>query len=130
MIAIDTNIVVRLIVDDDAVQVAKARRLLETEAVMVSATVLLESEWVLRSAYGLSHERAARTLRAFCGLAAVHLDDEERIARALDLSDKGMDFADALHVAAAVGIDGFVTFDRALRRKAARILDTIEVREP
>ena len=128
MIAIDTNVVVRLVVADDARQTAAARRLLEAETVMVSTTVLLESEWVLRSAYGLSRERARKALKSFCGLPAVCLSDEKRVAQAFGLCDGGMDFADALHVASAIGSDAFVTFDRALRKKAGREFDGVEIR--
>ena len=128
MIAIDTNVVVRLVVADDPRQTAAARRLLEAETVMVCTTVLLESEWVLRSAYGLSQERACKALKSFCGLSAVCLNDEERVAQAFDLCEGGMDFADALHVAAAVGSEAFATFDRALRKKAGQEFNGVKIR--
>lgn len=52
MIAIDANIVVRYLTGDHSVQLAKAHALIDAETVFVSVTVMLESEWVLRSAYG------------------------------------------------------------------------------
>lgn len=53
MIALDTNVVVRLLVDDHPQQTRRARRLLEARPVIILPTVLLESEWVLRGATGL-----------------------------------------------------------------------------
>jgi predicted nucleic-acid-binding protein len=59
MLGIDTNVVVRLVVADDAEQTRRARKLIDQalardESVLVSLLVLLESEWVLRSRYGFS----------------------------------------------------------------------------
>ena len=51
MIAIDTNVVVRFLVNDDPEQAQRARRLIESEDVFLSTTALLETEWVLRVAY-------------------------------------------------------------------------------
>jgi len=57
MVAVDTNVLVRLLVNDDARQTRRARALIEREQVFISATALLESEWVLRSADGLASAR-------------------------------------------------------------------------
>lgn len=119
MLAIDTNMVVRLLTDDDPEQAAKARRLIETEAVFVASTVLLETEWVLRSAYGLDRSAVIRSLTAFVGLPLVKLEDPARMERALRRASSGMDFADALHLASAEGCEAFVTFDRRLEKAAA-----------
>ncbi|MCB1520966.1 MAG: type II toxin-antitoxin system VapC family toxin [Hyphomicrobiaceae bacterium] len=130
MIAIDTNIVVRIIVDDEPRQVAKARRLLEESQVYVLTTALLESEWVLRSLYGLDRQRMKTSLMAFCSLPNVVLEDEDRVRQALDLHAEGLDFADALHLAGAKRADAFATFDKSLRAKAGKFLDGLVVREP
>jgi predicted nucleic-acid-binding protein len=119
VLAIDTNMVVRLLTDDDPEQAAKARRLIETEAVFVASTVLLETEWVLRSAYGLDRSAVIRSLTAFVGLPLVKLEDPARMERALRRASSGMDFADALHLASAEGCEAFVTFDRRLEKAAA-----------
>lgn len=130
MIAIDTNILVRIIVDDEPKQVAKARRLLEEGRVYVLTTVFLESEWVLRSMYGLDRERMTTSLMAFCSLPNVVLEEETRVRHALELHSEGMDLADALHLAGAERADAFATFDKALRAKAAKLVDGLVVREP
>ncbi|HEX5123195.1 MAG TPA: PIN domain-containing protein, partial [Rhodanobacteraceae bacterium] len=53
MIAIDTNVLVRLLVVDASEQCDAARALVESQRVLVLRTVLLETEWVLRSRFGL-----------------------------------------------------------------------------
>ena len=51
MIAFDTNLLVRIAVNDDQQQAALAEQLIENDEVFISRTVLLEAEWVLRSVY-------------------------------------------------------------------------------
>ena len=127
MLAIDTNVLVRLVVADDARQARAARVLLETEDVLVTSTVLLEAEWVLRSAYGLGKRDILGVLRGVCGLPRVRLAEPDRAAAAFDLAEAGMDFADALHLSGAAGCEVFVTFDRRLAKSAAG-LETLAVR--
>ena len=80
--------------------------------VFVSTTVLLESEWVLRSAYGLAGKEIAMALRAFAGLPGVSVERPDLIAEALDRAENGMDFADALHLGAAARCEAMLTFDQ------------------
>lgn len=129
MQAIDTNVVVRFLADDDEQQSARAREVLAREEVYVSSTVLLESEWVLRAGYELRREDVVRALDAFVSLPSVRLDDPDRVGKALGWAMAGMDFADALHLAAAEGCESFITFDRSLKRISERIGST-RVREP
>ncbi|WP_114954809.1 type II toxin-antitoxin system VapC family toxin [Sphingosinicella terrae] len=129
MRAIDTNVVVRFLTGDDAAQAAKARKLIREGEILVSASVLLETEWVLRSAYGYSVDRIVQALRGFCGLPGVRIDDDRTVDRALGWAEQGLDFADALHLARAEGCTAFLSFDRRLARKAARLSD-VEVVVP
>jgi predicted nucleic-acid-binding protein len=129
MLAIDTNIVVRYLTGDHPQQSPKAKALVDAEIVFVGTTVLLETEWVLRSVYGFSSVKVAKALHAFAGLPNVTLDDPASIAKALDWTARGMDFADALHLAKAEGCDAFVTFDRQFA-KSTKELSDIEVRIP
>lgn len=121
MIALDTNIVVRLLADDDPHQSRRAAKLLEDNAVFVPLTVLLETEWVLRSVYALERDAVLRGLRNFLGLRNVTAEATERVVRALSWYEDGLDFADALHVASAIeaGAEAFATFDTGLRRLAS-----------
>ena len=121
MLAIDTNVVVRFLTGDDADQAARARDLIASEDVLVSSTVLMETEWVLRSAYGLARGKVLPALRAFAGLPRVSIDEPERVAKALDWAAQGMDFAAALHLAGASGCEALATFDRKLTKLAATV---------
>jgi predicted nucleic-acid-binding protein len=129
MIAIDTNLVVRYLADDDLRHSPRARALIAENNVWLATTVLLEAGWVLRSVYGLSDAEIAIALRAFAGLPTVTLQDPSAAAQAFEWAEQGMDFADALHLAAATDCEAFVTFDARLVRAAARN-DGIEVRRP
>lgn len=121
MIALDTNVVVRLLVDDDPGQTRRARTLLERRTGLVTPTVLLETEWVLRGAYGIGRPAIIRALRGMLGLPAVVLGNADAIARALQWFEAGLDFADALHLALSDEAEGFATFDVRLARRARRI---------
>ena len=129
MNAIDTNIVVRYVTGDGFEQTSKARSLVDAEAVFVSTTVLLETEWVLRSVFRYPAPRVAEAIAAFAGLPTVSLQDPPRIVAALNAMAAGLDFADALHLAAAEDCDTFFTFDRGLA-KAAAGLAGVTVRTP
>ena len=60
MIAIDSNVLVRLLVNDDPAQGARARAAFETEEIWIAKTVLLETFWVLRSVYDFDDVAIAR----------------------------------------------------------------------
>lgn len=121
MIALDTNVIVRLLVDDDPGQTRRARRLIERRPALVVPTVLLETEWVLRGAYGLGPEGIARSLRGLLGLPGMSVGSADAVAQALEWFEKGLDFADALHLALAADAEAFATFDARLAKRAKRI---------
>lgn len=118
MLAIDTNVVVRFLTQDDPDQWAKAEALITREALFVSLTVMLEAEWVLRSVYQFSAVRVAHALLAFGGLPNVTVQNAPALVKALEWAARGMDFADALHLAQAAECEGSVTFDRRLLKAA------------
>ena len=121
MIALDTNVVVRLLVDDDPGQTLRARKLLESRTTLLLPTVLLETEWVLRGAYGIGRPAIAASLRKLLGLPNIALGNAAAVAHALAWFEAGLDFADALHLALAGDAEGFVTFDARLAKRARRI---------
>ncbi len=94
----------------------------------MSTTVLLESEWVLRSVYGLARKDVATALRAFSGLPSVSVESPNLLVEALDRAEKGMDFADALHLGAAAHCEAMLTFDRRFIESARDAAP--RVREP
>ena len=116
MRAVDTNVIVRFLIGDDAEQAAQARAVIGQEPIFVPRTVVLEVEWVLRGVYGLRPEQVVAGLRALAGLPGVEVEDAALVAQAMGWVEAGMDFADALHLAAAQDCEGFVTFDRRLVR--------------
>ncbi len=123
MISVDTNLVVRLVTADEPAQAARAAALFRKEDVHVSDTVLLETEWVLRHAYALDGVTIRAALRRLLGLPNVHVADLALVANALSWNERGLDFADALHLAASAraGAKGFATFDRRLARRADKV---------
>ncbi len=129
MLAIDTNVVVRYLTGDHPEQSPRARALIDSHDVFVCTTVLLETEWVLRGAYGYPPAQVGDALRAFAGLPRVTLEDPALAATALDWMTQGMDFADALHLTKAEGCTVFVSFDKRFA-KAGKRLSQIEVRQP
>jgi predicted nucleic acid-binding protein len=129
MLAIDTNLIVRYLTGDHPEQSAAAKALIGSEDVFVCTTVLLETEWVLRSVYGYAPAQLAKALAAFAGLPGVSLEDPVLADKALDWTGRGMDFADALHLAKAVGCDAFMTFGQRLAA-VANVLSEVKVRTP
>jgi predicted nucleic-acid-binding protein len=128
MIAIDTNLVIRYLTDDDPKQSLNARAIINREAVFVPITVMLEVEWVLRSSYGLPRAARCQAMRDFAGLPTAFLEDAAILFEALDLFAQGMDFADALHLLKAQHCERFVTFDRKFI-KAAKAAGHLMVQE-
>jgi predicted nucleic-acid-binding protein len=129
LLAIDTNVVVRLLTGDTPAQMARAKALIESQDVFVASTVLLETDWVLRSVYGFEQKRIIDALTAFIGLPHVRLQERDRVVAALAWTAGGLEFADALHLAAAGGSEAFVSFDKHLKKAAQRLAD-IPIREP
>jgi predicted nucleic-acid-binding protein len=121
MLAVDTNVVVRYLVDDDKAQAARARAIIDTNDVFVPKTVFLEVEWVLRSLYEFGPAQIRNALVGFAGLEGVHLENAEIIARALRWYAEGLDFAEALHLASAEACRFFITFDKAFVKMATRV---------
>jgi predicted nucleic-acid-binding protein len=129
MLAIDTNLIVRYLTGDHPEQSPRARLLIDGQPVFATVTVMLESEWVLRSAYGYLPADVVRALRGFAGLPTVTVENGPDIAAAFDLAERGIDFADSLHLGRSAECDGFITFDRKLI-KGAKSAGRGGVREP
>ena len=112
MRAVDTNVVVRFLTGDDPTQASRAKAVIDAGDVFVGTTVLLETEWVLRSVYGFAREDVARALGALAGLPGVSVESPVLLGEALQRTVSGMDFADALHLGAAERCEAMLTFDR------------------
>ncbi len=122
MVALDTNVIVRLLTADDPLQARRAAALIAREPrVWIPVTVLLETEWVLRAAYELRKEVIEAALRKLLALPQVEPDHPEAVEAALKGYAGGLDFADALHLALSSPAERFATFDRRLRARATRL---------
>ena len=122
MTALDTNVLARIITNDDHAQAARATAFLRAqERVFISKTVLLELAWVLRSAYRIGPTTIASALHKVLRVSNVEVEDEVTVTQALEWYAQGMDFADALHVATAGRERRFATFDNRLRRKVRQL---------
>lgn len=131
MIAIDTHILVRLLVDDPGQpgQVRAARTLAQQAgAVHVPTIVLVECVWVLDSAYHFNKSALLTALSHICGNDAFVLQDLESTIKALEYYREGTaDFADYVILVQSQrqGLD-LHTFDKRLARQpGVRLLETI-----
>jgi predicted nucleic acid-binding protein len=120
VIVFDTNLLVRLATNDVAADRAAVINLLETQSVLLLKTVLLETEWVLRSRYDYEPAQVMDFFSYLANLASVIIEDQTAVDAAISHARAGLDFADALHLACADG-RRFMTLDKALQRKAKRI---------
>ncbi len=118
MIAIDTNIIIRLLTKDDVKQYAGSRKLFETEEIYIPDTVILETEWVLRYAYDFLHEDICTAFRKLFGLPNVKLANDFVAAQAIDWHQQGLDFADAFHLALSQNVPVLKTFDDSFTKKS------------
>ena len=122
MRSLDTNVLVRFFVDDsDDAQAARQRPAAIaalSERAFVSVTVLLELEWVMRGFYEIPRRGVVRALRALAGIEHVTIEDRDVVLAALDAFERGLDFADALHLMRSARASAFATFDKKLARRA------------
>jgi predicted nucleic-acid-binding protein len=130
VIAVDTNVLVRYLVEDDPDQTDRAEAVLRGGAVLVPTTVLLETAWVLRTGYRFDPGSIVEGITKLLGLPGVEAEDSATAGLALTWYGQGLDFADALHLVSSGRAEAFATFDRALRRRARALRDTIRVVAP
>ncbi len=128
MIALDTNVLLRACVEEAQAdeetrrQTEVARGLLASgQDLFVPLTVALELEWVLRARYGYGAADVAKVLGGLAESEDVVMDHGPAVAAALAWYGRGMDFADALHLASSAACAELATFDRSFVKKAARL---------
>ena len=121
MIAIDTNIVVRLLTGDDDSQYRKALSLFNKYQIFITDTVILETESVLRYAYDFKPDAIRNAFTRLFGLPNVHLNNPALIAQAIHWHEQGLDFIDALHLSQSLECKRFYTFDKKLIKQAAKL---------
>ena len=118
MIGLDTNVLVRYIMQDDAKQSLKATKLMESLTVdepgFVSLVSVVELGWVLSSSYDLDREQVARAIELLLRTKTVVVDRADEVTKALRvLKARSADFADCLieRTAASAGCVRTMTFD-------------------
>jgi predicted nucleic-acid-binding protein len=119
--AIDTNVLVRALVNDNAVQSARAVALLTGYDIFIPVTVVLELEWVLRSRYAFAPKVVAQAIEKIAALGNVVLGERTAVLAAAARAAQGWDFADALHHALSQGCEDFLTLDADLVKRGARV---------
>lgn len=131
MIALDTNVLVRYLVQDDKTQAAVATRLIERElseanSGFITLMTLCELTWVLETSYETARVQVAEILEAVLSTRQFQMEDPEAARRALRFYRKTpADFADALVADSGnrAGCEAFATFDKGCAKlPGARIL--------
>jgi len=130
MIALDTNVVIRYLMQDEPQQSARASAFIEQNLSTenpgnISLIVLAEIAWVLRSCYGIDREKISRTCRALLETRQLWIERADLVVRALRrYSDNAVDFSDALIVELArdQGCSETVSFDRKASSLGVRML--------
>ncbi|MFI3188865.1 MAG: type II toxin-antitoxin system VapC family toxin [Methylococcales bacterium] len=128
MIGLDTNILARYYIQDEADSEAQkqhelARQLIESEQpLLVCKTVLLELEWVMRGYYHFAATEISGVFQHLLSLEHVSLEDRASIEQAVANFELGFDFADALHHASYKDCDSVASFDdKKFARRAMRL---------
>ena len=127
MIAVDTNILARYYIEDEADAESKRQRALARMVLgsdrqfFVPLSVIQELEWVMRGAYGFARKEAADVFDHLLGLPNVDVDAAAAVRSATAWHRRGMDFSDALHMALSAACSELATFDRDLTKQARRL---------
>lgn len=125
MIALDTNVLVRFLIEDDKAQSKRAKKLVEKavkneEELFVPDLVLVETAWVLKRSYGIKKEDIANVLRMLLGARNLRFESSDRLARAIRAYEKGRGgFSDYLirEVALERDCETVLTFDQVLQKE-------------
>ena len=121
MIAVDTNLLVRLMTEDDPAQAQRAAKIMQRDEIFIPKSVMLEMEWVLRHAYGIDRDTICTGFQKLMGLPNVSVEDWQAVFQAILWYRSGFDFADALHLSSSGHADKFVTFDKDFAKKALEV---------
>ena len=119
MIALDTSVLARLILRDNAAELQAAADFIAGRACSVSWSVLVELSWVLERSARLPREEVAAALAMIGAVDQITVPDDEALAWAVERYAQGADFADMIHLVSAIpGSAAFASFDRKLDRQA------------
>ena len=129
MIGLDTNVLVRYIMQDDAKQASQATRLVESLSAeapgFLPLVAVVELAWVLSSAYDLDQAQLVEAFEGVLRTKELVIERAEVVWKALRaFQSVNADFADCLiaHSAASAGCEKTVTFDRGAAKSAGMTL--------
>ena len=129
MIGLDTNVIVRYIMQDDPKQSPKATKVVESltqqKPGFVSIVSIVELYWVLTSCYNLTRQEAGQALSALLRIKEIVVENAEQVLKALRVFEHGQaDFPDCLieRSCATAGCEKTVTFDAGASKHAAMVL--------
>jgi predicted nucleic-acid-binding protein len=128
VIYIDTNVFVRLLVQDDDAMTALARRFVEQNKCCVAKTVVLETSWVLASNFGFGTADILRAFEMALGLTELEFEEGHAIVNALGWAKAGLEFEDAFHLACVPATAELATFDKAFAARSERQKIPVPVR--
>ena len=125
MIALDTNVLVRYLVEDNDAQSKAAKRLINRvvaadDLLFVADIVLVETVWVLSRSYGFSKSEIVKAMCLLLSARNLKWESSDRISRVLDAFEKGRGgFADYLvrQMGRENGCQEVATFDRKLLKE-------------
>ncbi len=129
-LAVDTNVLARALIDDGSDQARRSRMLLSEKEVFIPDTVLLETEWLLRSVMKLDKGHINRTFATLVASANIGFSNRRNIADVISSHRAGLDFADAMHLRASDGCEGLASFDRGFKRRAKKIAGSVPIVMP
>jgi predicted nucleic-acid-binding protein len=129
-LAVDTNVLARALVDDGSEQGRRSRSLLSEKEVFIPDSVLLETEWLLRSVMKLDRTHINQTFATLVASANMSFSNRSGIADVVAWHGEGLDFADAMHLRASGGCDGLASFDADFKRRAKKIAGTVPIVMP
>ncbi len=121
MISVDTNIVVTFLTERDDPSKDKVLDVMRHNLILVTATVLLESEWVLRAVYNVPRNEIELAFRRLQAMPNVSFYPSDAVAKVLNWNQGGLDLPDALHVSLSSDADAFVTSDMPLIKRSSAL---------
>ena len=126
MIGLDTNVLARYYIDDESDDEAKrqhlaAKKLLESgKPLFISKTVILEFEWVMRGYYKFEQQEISSVFNHLLSHGSIEIEDKPCVVSSIISFDKGLDFADALHLASCKNCSELASFDDKKFSRLAR----------
>lgn len=123
MIALDTNALVRVLIEDDEKQASTVKKIIESaekkgQQILILTGVLIETVWVLESVYECTREDIYQFLETLTYTSVITFSDPQIILNAIRHFKKGGDFADLIIVMQALNHQAkkMISFDKKLQK--------------